>query len=89
MATETPVVRYFVVCDEIVKEEDGRSLRNLRHDIVRLPGQPFPCSRERMALYALVTNGRGKHRLAVELAFLDQGIERSIKTSATFEVDFG
>jgi hypothetical protein len=70
MASEIPIVRYFVPCLEIVVAPDRRdlTLRSLIHTIVRLPQEPFPCIRERMALYALLTNGRGEHEFAVELS---------------------
>jgi hypothetical protein len=79
MASEIPLVRYFVPCLEIVVAVGGRdvTLRNLIHSILRLPGEPFPCICERMALYALLANGRGEHEFEVELIFLDQGIEQS------------
>jgi hypothetical protein len=79
MVSEIPVVRYLVPCLEIVVAPDGRdvTLLNLIHTIVRLPGEPFPCIREQMALYALLANGRGEHEFEVELVFLDQGVEQS------------
>src|SRR5713226_2106807 len=79
MASEIPVVRYFVPCLEIVVAPDGRdvTLRSLVHTIARLPGEPFPCIRERLVLYALLANGRGEHDFEVELVFFDQGVEQS------------
>jgi hypothetical protein len=79
MASEIPVVRYFVPCLEIVVPPDGQdvTLRRLIHAIVRLPGEAFPCIREQMALYALLANGRGEHEFEVELVFFDQGFEHS------------
>ena len=79
MASEVPVARYFIPCLEIVVASDGRdvTLRSLVHTIVRLAGEPFPCIRERMALYALLANGRGEHEFEVELVFFDQGVEQS------------
>jgi len=91
MASEVPVVRHLVACLEVLVEPASRNvtLRNLIHAIVRLPGEPFPCIREQMALYAVLTSGRGKHELAVELTFLDQGVERSLRRSASRPVDLG
>jgi hypothetical protein len=79
MASEIPVVRYFVPCREIDVAADGRevTLRKLIHGIVRQPGEPFPCTQERMALYAVLANGRGEHDFEIELVFFDQGNERS------------
>jgi hypothetical protein len=79
MASEVPIVRYFVPCLEIVVAPDRRdlTLRSLIHTIVRLPGEPFPCIRERMALYALLANGRGEHEFEVELVYFHEGIEQS------------
>jgi hypothetical protein len=79
MASETPIVRYFVPCLEIVVAPDRRdvTLRSLIHTIARLPGEPFPCLRERMALYALLANGRGEHDFAVELVYFQGGHEQA------------
>ncbi len=91
MASEIPIVRHLVACLEVVAEPGPRdvTLRGLTHAIVRLPGEPFPCIREQMALYAVLTNGRGEHELSVELTFLDQGAERSLRRSAPRRVDLG
>ncbi len=89
MASETPVVRYLVACDEVLVAEGGKySLRNLLYAIAQVEGESFPCIRERMTLFGLLTNARGKHSLAIELAVLDKGFERSLKVSGTFERDF-
>jgi len=52
MASEIPIIRYFVPCLEIVVAPDRRdlTLRSQIHTIVRLPQEPFLCIRERMAL---------------------------------------
>ena len=42
-----------------------------------------------MALYAVLTNGRGEHALAIELTFFDRGIEQTVRRSAPRAVDFG
>jgi hypothetical protein len=91
MASEIPVVRHFLACLEVVVEPNGRNytLRNLIYAIVRLPGEPFPCIRERMALFALLANGRGKHEFAVELTFFEQGEERSLRRPGSRPVDLG
>jgi hypothetical protein len=91
MAFEVPIVRHFVASLEVVVAPDSHdvTLHNLIHAIVRLPGEPFPCIRDKMALYALLTNGRGEHELAVQLAFLNQGTEETLVTSPSRRVDFG
>jgi len=91
MASETPVVRHLIACQEIVTEDDGRarSLRKLMQTIERLPGEPFPCKREKMALFALLTNGRGKHKFAVELTIHERGEELWLRRSQSREVDLG
>jgi hypothetical protein len=68
MATEMPVVRHLIACLAVIVESGSHdvTLRSLIHAIVRLPGEPFPCIREQMALYAVLTNGRGEHDLAVD-----------------------
>ena len=91
MAAEIPIVRYFVACLEVNIEPDGRNvtLRSLIHAIVRLPGESFPCVREQMALYALLTNGRGTHDFAVELTLFEEGEERLLHRSSSRQVDLG
>jgi uncharacterized protein DUF6941 len=91
MASEAPVVRHLIACLEIITDPASRNvtLRNLIHAIVRLPGEPFPCIREQMALYAVLTNGRGEHDLAVELAVVDGGTERTVAQTKPRKVDLG
>jgi hypothetical protein len=91
MASEVPIVPHFLACLEVVVEPGSRTvtLRDLIHAIVRLPGEPFPCIREQMALYAVLRNGRGEHLFAVELTFLDQGVERSLRRPDPRPVDLG
>lgn len=72
---EIPVVRHFIACLEIEPSASGRgvTLRDTVHAIVRLPGEPFPCIRPKIALFALLTNGRGVHDFTIELTQFDQG----------------
>jgi hypothetical protein len=81
MATETPIVRHFVACSEITIAPGGDSvtLQDLIHAIVPLPGEKYPCVRESMTLYALLTNGRGKHEIALELTCFERGQEVTVK----------
>lgn len=80
MAVETPIVRYFVPCRQAVQEAGSAelTLRRLIHAIVRLPGEAFPVIRPEMALFALLTNGRGAHDFSLELTLLDQGVEQTV-----------
>jgi hypothetical protein len=91
MANEVPLVRHFIACREIVVHPGYRevTLENVIHVVFPLPGEPFPCILDPMALYALVTSGRGEHDIAVELAFLDQGVERTLRQSNPRRVDLG
>jgi hypothetical protein len=91
MASEIPVVRHFILCRELIVEPGGRdyTLRNLIHAINRLPGEPFPCICEPMALFAMLANGRGEHEFMVELTFLDQGDERTLAKPTSRCVDLG
>lgn len=91
MASEIPVVRHFIACAEVVVQPGTRNatLQNLIHAIVRLPGEPFPCICEQVTLYAVLTNGRGEHDLAVELAVDEEGAERRLRRSRSGHVDFG
>jgi hypothetical protein len=91
MASEVPVVRHFVACQEVVVQPGSRNatLRDLIHAIIRLPGEPSPCICAEMALYAVLANGRGEHDFAIEMAFLDQAVERSLYRSSPRHVDLG
>jgi hypothetical protein len=91
MASEVPMVPHFLACLEVVVETGSRTvtLRDLIHAIVRLPGEPFPCIREQMALYAVLRNGRGEHQFAVELTFLDHGVERALRRLDPRPVELG
>ncbi len=60
MAVELPLVRHFIACKAIVIDSDTTiSLQHLTSFIVPLPGEEYPLIREELALYALLTNGRG------------------------------
>jgi hypothetical protein len=61
MASEVPLVRFFVACRAVIADPGRKkyTLQDLIHAVVRLPGEPFPCIRTEMALFALLTNGRG------------------------------
>jgi hypothetical protein len=91
MASEIPVVRSFEACLEVVAEAGGTgvTLRTLIHAIVRLPGEPFPCVREEMALHALLSNGRGEHQFAVELTRFDHGAETVVGRVGPVRIDLG
>jgi hypothetical protein len=90
MASEIPLVRYFVPClgIEVSPERHDVNLRTLIHAIIRLPGEAFPCIREQMALYALLANGRGKHEFAIELVHFYEGTEKSQRRSGR-TIDLG
>ncbi len=91
MVVESPVVRHFIACKEIVVEPEGRSvsLKDLVVNIVPLPGEHYPVLREEMALYALLTNGRGKHAFALELTRLVEAEEVSVVRTPAREVELG
>jgi hypothetical protein len=91
MAVELPLVRHFIACKEIVYDPDGRSvsLKDLVIAIVPLPGEQYPLIREELALYALLTNGRGKHAFALELTRFEDGVEVSVARTPAREVDLG
>lgn len=80
MAVETPVVRYFVICRRAEVEPGANevTLRRLVSAIVRLPGEAFPVIRPELALFAMLTNGRGAHDFSIELTLLDGGQERTV-----------
>lgn len=89
MAVEIPLVRHFVACKEIVVAEGKNvSLKDLVFVIVPLPGEHYPLLREDLALYALLTNGRGKHTFALELTRFEGEEVRVVRTPSR-EVDLG
>ena len=79
--SEVPVVRHLIACLEIEASIGGRgvTLQDSIHAIVRLSGEPFPCVRPKMALFALLTNGRGLHDFMLELTRFEQGQEHLIR----------
>lgn len=91
MASEVPVVRHLIACQEVVVQPGSRNatLHNLIHAIVRLPGEPFPCICQQMALYAMLANGRGGHDFAIEMTLLERAVERTVYTSSPRRVDLG
>ena len=89
MAKETPVVRHFVACLEITITPASVTLKDLIHAIAPLPGEHYPCIREKMALYALLTNGRGQHEISLELTRFEQGQDVSVTRTPAREVDLG
>jgi hypothetical protein len=91
MASEIPVVRSFQACLEVITDPGGTgvTLKTLVHAIVRLPREPFPCIREELALYALLSNGRGEHAFAVELTRFDLGAETVVGRVGPVRIDLG
>ncbi len=89
MVLELPIVRHFLACEEIVSDGKNVTLRNLIQTIVPLPGEKYPLLREPMALYAVLSNGRGKHMVALELTQFERGEVMSIKRVPGREVDLG
>lgn len=91
MASEVPVVRHLIACQEVVVQPGSRNatLQNLIHAIVRLPGESFPCICRQMALYAMLANGRGGHDFAIEMTLLERAVERTVYTSSPRRVDLG
>jgi hypothetical protein len=91
MPGELPLVRVFVACEELEYDSGAGqvTLHKLFHRIVRSPEEPFPCMPEQLALYAMLTNGRGKHYFGLGLFFLENGMERTIKAPVTKEINLG
>jgi uncharacterized protein DUF6941 len=91
MASEIPIVRSFVACREIVADSVANtvSLTNLIHVVEPLPGEVAPYIVEPLALYALLTNGRGVHQFAVELVRFDMGQEQVVGRVGPVKIDLG
>jgi hypothetical protein len=96
MASETPLVRYLIACREIIVSSDNRdvTLRGIVHAVVALPGESFPL-RQDLALYALLTNGRGPVDVSIRFGHLRRGEdgtageEIEIATSPAQRVELG
>ena len=88
---EIPVVRLLSACRQIDVDASRRdfSLHRLIYKIVRLPGEPFPCLCDPMALFALISNGRGVHSFGLELALCSRGEDVKIWQSENRSVDLG
>ena len=88
---EVPVVRHFVACRRIVSEPGTTdvTLESLIHAIVPSAGEEYPILRPEMALYGLLTNGRGIHSFVLELARFDEGEEVLLFQSPVREIDLG
>lgn len=88
---EIPVVRYFLACRQIDIDAARRdfSLQRLIFKIVRLSGEPFPCVCDPMALFALLSNGRGIHDFGLELILFQGGAESLMWRSPKRSVDLG
>jgi len=91
MASEIPIVRNLVACREIVTDLTANtvSLTDLIHVVDPLPGEVPPYIVEPLALYALLTNGRGVHEFAVELVRFDLGEERIVGRVGPVRIDLG
>src|SRR5262249_47717322 len=80
-----------IACQEIVSDPQGRnvSLRSLVSMIAPLPGEHYPLKREELALYAVLTSGRGKHAFALELTRFVEGEEVRVDGWGPLERDLG
>ncbi|MBX9583896.1 MAG: hypothetical protein K2X87_26655 [Gemmataceae bacterium] len=88
---EIPEVRHWLACEDVTVSPDG-----LRHTLVDVfqtirpqPGDAFPLLHPRTCLYAILTNGRGTHRFAVELVVGVGDAEAVVGTSAVLTLDLG
>jgi hypothetical protein len=88
---EMPIVRFLTACRQIDIDASRRdfSLLRLIFKIGRLPGEPFPCICDPIALFALMTNGRGVHEFGLELTLFRAGDETLIWRSPQRLVDLG
>lgn len=91
MASEIPVVRNFVACRQLDADPVANtiSLTDMIHVVDPLPGEVPPYLVEPLALYALLTNGRGVHEFAVELVRFDMGEERVAGRVGPVRIDLG
>jgi hypothetical protein len=88
---EPPIARHFIVCERVDRSADGRhvTLHNVIHSIRPLPGHTYPRIHPGVALYAVLTNGRGQHTLAVELLAGVGPTAASIYRTRPFTIDLG
>jgi hypothetical protein len=57
--------------------------------VAPLPGESLPYLVDPLALYALLSNGRGAHEFSVELARFDRGEENLIGRIGPVRIDLG
>ncbi len=88
---EKPVVRHFIACERIDRSVDGAhvTLHNVVHVIRPLPGNPYPRIHPELALFALLTNGRGPHALTVELVVGVGPNARQVYRTRSVTIDLG
>jgi hypothetical protein len=88
---EAPIVRLFVPCEEIVNAVNGQqvTLNRLVYVIRALPGMPYPRIHPRLCLFALLSNGRGQHRFALEVISGVGPSEQTLYISPSFVHDLG
>ena len=91
MAVELPVVRHFVACRKIVSTPGTAdvTLESLIHAIVPSPGEAYPLIWPELALYTLLTNGRGTHSFSIELTRFDDGEEVILFASPARDINLG
>jgi len=88
---EIPLVHSFLVCRRIELDAARRdfSLHRLVYRVMPLPGEPLPYICESMALFALLSNGRGTHEFGLEQVLFDHGVEEVIWQSDRRMIDLG
>lgn len=91
MVVDSPVVRVFLACREIITEPDSGDVTLLRliHAVRPLPGERFPIRQERLALFGLMSSGRGKQQISVEFTRFEKGQEVVLASPPARIVDFG
>lgn len=88
---EVPVAWHFIPCLGIETSPNSRhvTVRELVHTIRPLGHEGYPCIRDAITLFAVLTNGRGSHRFTLDLVRFDLGQDVVAWNGPSRVVDMG
>lgn len=87
----TPTVRYMLLCDDVYPDPDRPACTRvecLMSNIVSLEDPPYPFLREMICVFLVLAECRGRGRVQIRVAFVDDLHEQPLFGSPEHEVDF-